>query len=132
MHSPKLFPILAAGILFVSAGPLAAHEWMAPEEAAGIDNPVTADQASITKGKALFMNNCASCHGPDARGMSAEEAGLSKAPSNLVKRLANHNDGDFFWKIENGRGDMPSFEGVLEEKEIWDIINFIKTREISG
>ena len=115
-------------ILLLSATSAIAHGWVAPEEAAQKKNPVNADQASVTRGRELFMNNCAYCHSGDGRGMEAAEAGLSKAPPDLIKRLAGHSDGDFFWKIEKGRGDMPSFEGTMQEKEIWDIINFLKTR----
>ena len=44
----------------------------------------------------------------------------------LVKRLINHTEGDFFWKIQNGKGKMPSFKEDLLEKQIWNIVNFIK------
>jgi mono/diheme cytochrome c family protein len=48
-------------------------------------------------------------------------------PANLVMRLRNHSEGDFFWKISNGRGLMPGFEDQLRETQIWDVINFIKS-----
>ena len=76
-----------------------AHEWMAPEEAAKQKNPIAAAPSSVAKGKELFLNNCAYCHGENARGMSAEEAGLDTDTPDLKKRLENHSDGDFFWKI---------------------------------
>ena len=38
-----------------------------------------------------------------------------------------HPDGDFFWKIQEGRGDMPSFNDDLSEEQIWEIINYIRS-----
>ncbi len=118
--------ILLAMFFFAAIGH--GHEWMAPQEAARRNNPITADSASVAKGKEIFSNDCAYCHGEDARGMSREEAGLNSNTPDLVKRLANHSEGDFFWKIENGRGEMPAFQEILSDEEIWHVINFIKSR----
>lgn len=105
-----------------------AHEWMAPKEAADIVNPVKSTPGSVGRGIEIFIDNCAACHGERGEGMAAEEAGLKKDAPNLLKRLATHTDGDFFWKIQQGRGEMPAFEDELSEQEIWDIINFLKVK----
>ncbi len=104
-----------------------AHKWKAPEKAVKMVNPIAIDDQSLTLGKNSYAQNCADCHGIDAKGMSAESAGLDKSPSNLPKRLKTHSDGDFFWKIQHGKGDMPSFKESLDDKEIWSIINHIKS-----
>lgn len=82
----KYFACLFASFIFISTASVAAHECVAPEDAAEKENPVTADQDSVSRGQEMFLNNCTSCHGGDARGMSADAAGLSKASPNLVKR----------------------------------------------
>lgn len=135
MHSYKRkFPYVVATTLAISlvmyffAAVGHGHEWMAPQSAANRDNPIAATSSSLTKGKKLFLSNCAYCHGEDTRGMTAEEAGLDTSPPDLKKRLDNHTDGDFFWKIQQGRGEMPSFQESLSEQEIWHVINFIKSR----
>jgi mono/diheme cytochrome c family protein len=38
----------------------------------------------------------------------------------------HHSDGDLAWKIGNGRGAMPAWKGVLTEREIWHLVNYIK------
>lgn len=103
-----------------------AHEWMAPDDKAQIKNPVSASDASLARGKELYQENCAACHGEQVKGLSAEEAGLEKKPSDLKKTIKSHSDGDFFWKIQVGRGEMPSFKNDLSDQEIWDIINFVQ------
>ena len=40
-----------------------------------------------------------------------------------------HTDGDFFWKIQNGKGEMPSFKEDLSGNDIWNVINYIKSSE---
>ena len=103
------------------------HEWMAPKEFGEKKNPVQYGDMSITRGKEVYLDNCAACHGDHAEGLQAEEVSLKTGPPNLVKRLATHTDGDFFWKIQKGRGDMPSFEDDLGADEIWDVINFLRS-----
>jgi mono/diheme cytochrome c family protein len=100
--------------------------WSAPPEAVKRANPVPRDQASIARGKNLFTTYCSVCHGPEGRGDAPAAAGLNPKPPNLVKMAGHHPDGDIAWKIENGKGAMPAWKGKLEEKEIWDLTNFIK------
>lgn len=113
--------------VLIWAAPTAAHEWMAPRDAAAVANPIAADAQSTARGEELFLDYCAACHGRDGGGLPAQKAGLKKDTPNLPQRLKTHSDGDFYWKIRQGREEMPSFAEVLEQDEIWDIINFIKT-----
>lgn len=41
--------------------------------------------------------------------------------------VSSHADGDFFWNIQEGRGEMPAFNEDLTEMEIWSIISFIRS-----
>lgn len=40
--------------------------------------------------------------------------------------LHTHTDGEFIWKINNGRGAMPLFEGELANNDNWNVINYIR------
>jgi len=104
-----------------------AHEWMAPEDEGKRPNPVAFDMKSIERGKIIYLENCAACHGEKIDGLKSVETGLEMDSPNLKKRLLTHTDGDFFWKIQNGRGDMPSFKEDLTEEQTWDVINFIRS-----
>ena len=103
-----------------------AHEWMAPKEAAEIKNPVVLDVESARKGKQSYLENCADCHGANIEGLKAEEAGLETDTPSLKDRLKTHTDGDFFWKINEGKGTMPSFKDNLSDEQKWHIINYIR------
>ncbi len=41
----------------------------------------------------------------------------------------HHPDGDFAWKITNGRGPMPGWKGTLTDEQIWNVVNFIQSLE---
>ena len=103
-----------------------AHEWMAPEEAATLANPLVPDKATVTWGKQVYHNNCAYCHGQTLEGLPAEDTGLTKDTPNLKRSLKTHSEGDMFWKIRTGRGDMPAFKQTLSEKDTWAVITYIK------
>lgn len=104
-----------------------AHEWMAPMDEGKRPNPITSDTNSIERGKIIYLDNCAVCHGEQIEGMKADETGLEMDSPNLKQRLLTHTDGDFFWKIQNGRGDMPAFKEDLTEEQTWDVINYIRS-----
>lgn len=104
-----------------------AHGWMAPADEGKRVNPVQLDNDSMARGRIVYVNNCAVCHGETIEGTDPKESGLELATPDLKKRLLTHTDGDFFWKIMNGRGEMPSFNDQLSDTEVWDVINYIRS-----
>ena len=100
--------------------------WASPKEAAARINPVVSNEASIARGAKSFATSCASCHGKQALGDGLAGASLNPKPTNLKAMSGGHSDGDFAWKIANGRGAMPAWKGSLSENEIWDLVNFIQ------
>jgi mono/diheme cytochrome c family protein len=107
-------------------GEMGAH-WMAPDDAAKRKNPVATSAASIERGKQLFQVNCASCHGAAGKGDGPAGVALNPKPTNLAAMAGGHADGDFAWKIANGRGPMPGWKSVLSEAQIWDAVNYIQS-----
>ncbi|MDH5513451.1 MAG: cytochrome c [Gammaproteobacteria bacterium] len=108
------------------SGSMSPGHWMAPEKEAERPNPVRADGASLARGKKLFQANCASCHGPTGRGDGPAGAALNPKPVDLAAMAGQHPDGDYAWKIAEGRGAMPAWKAVLSEKQIWDVVNYLQ------
>ena len=104
-----------------------AHDWNAPQEAASRRNPVPKDAAAVERGRKLFEQFCANCHGKSGQGDGSVAAELKAKPANLAERAGHHPDGDFAWKIANGRGAMPAFKNQLSENQIWDLTHFIQS-----
>ena len=105
---------------------LFAHEWNAPEEDAQRPNPVPKDAAAIERGQKLYQQFCANCHGKKGQGDGPLAAALNPKPSNLAARAGHHTDGDYAWKIANGRGVMPGFKNQLKETQIWELVHYIQ------
>jgi len=108
-------------------GDAADAHWMAPDEAAKRPNPVKADKASVARGKKLFETNCASCHSNSGKGDGPAAKALNPKPVDLAAMAGQHPDGDFAWKIENGRGPMPAWKGTLTQNQIWDLVNYVQS-----
>jgi len=101
--------------------------WAAPENAVKQVNPVVADSSSIASGKKLYTRFCMGCHGEKADGNGAAAGSLTKKPTNLRAMAGGHADGDFAWKIRNGRGEMPAWGDELESREVWHLVNYIQS-----
>lgn len=91
----------------------------------------TYSAASIHRGAALYVENCALCHGATGRGDGPAAASLRTHPADLTEpHLFAHSPGDLFWWVSQGRDDgvMPGFAGVMTPSQRWDVINFIRAR----
>ena len=104
-----------------------AHGWKVPDEAAKRQNPIPKNAISINNGNRLFLKYCVVCHGKNGDGDGPLSSELNPKPANLKERAGNHSDGDFAWKIANGRGAMPAFKDQLSENQIWNLTNFIQS-----
>lgn len=100
--------------------------WTAPLEERNRINPVDDTIESIQRGHNLYIANCADCHGPKAEGDGPTAKYLDTKPSNLKAMAGHHPDGGMAWKIKNGKGDMPAWEDILTEQQIWDLVTFIQ------
>lgn len=103
-----------------------AAQWVSPKEAAEKTNPIKSDKKSITKGAKTFATLCIDCHGEKALGNGVLAASLNPKPTNLRAVSGKFKDGDFAWKITNGRNAMPAWNGILSENDIWNLVNFIQ------
>lgn len=100
--------------------------WTAPPEQAKRKNPIKKDAASIARGKKIYADNCASCHGVSGRGDGPAGKALTPKPADLATMAPQHSAGDLAWKVEVGRGPMPPWKGVLSVNQIWDVVNYMQ------
>ena len=89
-------------------------------------NPAVDDSASVVRGKAAFLTNCARCHGENADGVGSEMARLSRPPTNFRSPDFNKSAVLIAAHTSYGKGsDMPAFEGQIPYATIWDIANYL-------
>lgn len=101
-----------------------------PDEAAAVQNPIEADEASISLGADLYASNCAVCHGETGEGDGPAAAALDPAPADMHEdHVQGLSDGGLFYIITHGRPEtaMPAWEDVLDEEERWHVVNFLRT-----
>ena len=122
--------VLAIGIMsFAFTTVQQPKPWPVPEKNAKMANPVKSNGESISAGKALWNLHCSSCHGKKGLGDGSKAAQLKTQPQDLSKAaLQAQSDGALYYKISEGRDDMPSFKKKIPDTEdIWSLVNFIRT-----
>lgn len=95
--------------------------------------PYTA--GSIAAGLALYRVHCAPCHGVTGGGDGPAGLRLPRPPADLrAPHTAHHTAGDLFWWISHGitPAGMPPFRGILDEEQIWDLVNLVRALGASG
>jgi mono/diheme cytochrome c family protein len=104
-----------------------------PEEFRTIKNPVLNDHTSFKGGKEVYRLYCYRCHGSNgqgnngsyARSVLTEQAPDLSDPALLSKRT----DGELFYTIKFGSGEMLAHVKYLHDEEIWQSVNYIRTFE---
>jgi mono/diheme cytochrome c family protein len=103
--------------------------WPVPDKNAKITNPVKADAASMSEGKAIYAKHCQSCHGKTGAGDGPKAAQLKTQPEDLKAPVVQkQSDGALFYKTAEGRDDMPSFKKKLDgDEDIWNVVNYVRS-----
>jgi mono/diheme cytochrome c family protein len=95
-------------------------------------SPVTPDKQVIARGRALYLHNCAACHGPDGLGDGDAGQSLSPSPAVLAYMITRPIAVDRYlmWSVSEGgeqfHSEMPAFKDKLGQDEIWDIIAYMR------
>jgi len=103
--------------------------WPVPDKNAKTANPVKSNAESLATGKSLWNLHCASCHGKKGLGDGSKSAQLKTQPDDMSKAgVQSQSDGSLFYKIAEGRDDMPSFKKKIPDQEdLWSVVNYIRT-----
>lgn len=102
--------------------------WVIPANFKTMKNPVAVGDASTKAGLALYLKNCASCHGKAGLGDGVKARSLKDFPGDFSKAdFQKQTDGDLFYETKAGRGEMPKYEGKLTDDDIWNTVNYMRT-----
>jgi mono/diheme cytochrome c family protein len=130
---------VAAGLMIISAVTLAGFSskndsnagtqepWKAPAWADTLKSPFHQEPLTLAQGEELFTLYCATCHGDAGYGDGAAGGALGQKPANFHDTLiVKQSDGAFFWKMSNGKGNMPPFKDVFTEEQRWQLVAYIR------
>jgi len=95
----------------------------------------TSPESNIALGESVFNKNCVSCHGSKGVGLAKnwkvkdENGNYPAPPLNGTAHTWHHSPSDLLYTINKGGGDMggqmPAFEGRLNEDEKQALIDYI-------
>jgi mono/diheme cytochrome c family protein len=104
-------------------------ESKAPAEAVKLANPVKPSSESVARGKRAYGYDCAMCHGKDGDGKGdlAADMKVKLGDFRAPETLKNQTDGELFYIIKNGKGEMPSEGDRAKTDAIWDLVNYVRS-----
>ena len=80
-----------------------------------------AHAADITRGGQTYAMHCAMCHGPAGQGIQPGSPKFNRGERMMQSDLVLLNS------VRMGRGAMPGFMGVIRDRDILDVIAYIRT-----
>jgi mono/diheme cytochrome c family protein len=109
-----LFPSFARG-----------QDWTVPEDKKGRLSTFPFSEETRKEGEKLYTVNCMSCHGNPGKG---NYLALVPPPGDpATEKIQRNRDGEIFYKVTVGKGQMPSFRSVLTTDEIWKTVSYIRS-----
>jgi mono/diheme cytochrome c family protein len=120
---------LALIVLSLILAVLQNREWVIPEEARKLKNPIEPSAAVMASARLIYLDKCAQCHGDSGKGDGPEGKMYDPAPGNLTdaKHMSTRTDGELFYQISQGRKPMPSFKKRLTEEQRWKLVLLVRS-----
>jgi mono/diheme cytochrome c family protein len=101
-----------------------------------------ADALQVARGRQVYAEACASCHGANLQGEAAWQTrkpsgALPAPPHDATGHTWHHSDRQLFDIVKGGVAplappgyvtDMPGFADTLSDAEIWAVLAYIKSR----
>jgi mono/diheme cytochrome c family protein len=100
-----------------------------PADAKQMENPVKATPASLAQAKKMYGYDCAICHGEKGDG-KGEIAADQKPPLKDwtdPAALKDMTDGELFYVIKNGKGNMTGEGDRLKTDDTWNMVIYVRS-----
>jgi mono/diheme cytochrome c family protein len=98
------------------------------------------DQSLVARGKVVYAEQCASCHGANLEGQPNWQKRLANGrlpapPHDRTGHTWHHSDRQLFEMTKNGTAammpgyetDMPAYNDILSDSDIWAVLSFIES-----
>ena len=99
-----------------------------PEEAGTLlSNPLPLIQAIAERGRKVFGDHCAICHGTVGNGVPLLSRAYGGKPGNfLSNEIRARPDGHYFGVLMLGKNAMPSYAADLDNHDRWAAVHYIR------
>jgi mono/diheme cytochrome c family protein len=94
----------------------------------------------VARGKIVYAQQCASCHGANLEGQPnwrerLPNGRLPAPPHDATGHTWHHSDNELFGMVKTGipeivpgyQTDMPKYEGILSASDTWAVLSFIES-----
>jgi mono/diheme cytochrome c family protein len=100
-----------------------------PPDAARMVNPVKATAESQARVKKVYGYDCALCHGATGNGKGDVVADLKLTLKDYTDpaALKDLSDGEIFYIIKNGKGQMPAEGDRAKPDDIWNMVILVRS-----
>jgi mono/diheme cytochrome c family protein len=118
--------LLFAGAAQQPAAPTA--QSAIPAEAAHMVNPVKPTPESQARVKKMYGYDCAMCHGASGNG-KGDITDLKPPPRDYTDpaALKDLSDGEIFYILKNGKGQMPPDGGRTKPDDLWNMVILVRS-----
>jgi len=104
---------------------LFSQDWIVPADRGGRLSTFPFSDETRKTGEKIYTVNCMSCHGTPGK---ANYINLVPSPGDpATEKIQKNKDGEIFYKISTGRGQMPSFRSVIATNDIWNVISYLRS-----
>lgn len=99
-----------------------------PADAIHQVNPVKATAESLAEGKRMYHYDCAMCHGAKGDGKGDIAADMKTKVTDFTDSasMKNKTDGELFYVIKYGRGEMQPEGSRAKDAELWNMVNYVR------
>lgn len=113
---------------FVNSAEAIHTGWFAPDWTMKLKNKFTS-KADAEAGKKIYIKNCTKCHGDTGKGDGGSAGSLQiELPDFSNKDItAEESDGEWFWKVRVGKFEMPPFQIILSDDDVWKVVTYLRT-----
>ena len=100
-----------------------------PEDLVGKKNPVTPTPATLAHAKKTWTYDCAVCHGANGDGKGDLASSMTTPLKNYTDAAAlqSVSDGELFYVIQKGKGQMPSEGDRAKPDDIWNLVALVRS-----
>jgi mono/diheme cytochrome c family protein len=108
-------------------------EFKTPEEAGKmLVNPLPLDDRTAERGRKVYSDHCAVCHGSVGNGTPMLSSAYGAKPANLISNTVREQpDGYLYGVIMLGKNAMPSYAPDLDEKDRWAAVHYVRVLQRS-
>jgi mono/diheme cytochrome c family protein len=100
-----------------------------PPEAVSLVNPVKSTADSLARAKKIYGYECAMCHGDsgDGAGDLAKNMKVKMVDFRDPSALKGQTDGELFYIIKNGKGEMEGEGERVKPDDTWNLVNYLRS-----